>query len=192
VTVDSLRQELGEAADACRSARTTANGAHGAEDRILYMLIGPKGSGKTHIGMLVSQHTNIHFVGVEPIWLQLAPGEDGWQKVATAIEDDFRTHKYVMIESLGAGEDFQNFYRLLAARYAIKMIRVYADIDTCLERVRARSRTDHIAVSDEKVAEYNRIAAGVTYDWALEIDNNQPAPDEAILTAIRHLISPAV
>jgi hypothetical protein len=67
------------------------------------------------------------------------------------------------------------------------MIRVYADLNTCLQRVRTRSSADHIPVSDDKVAEYNRIAAEVTYPWALEIDNNQPAPDDAILASIRRL-----
>ena len=157
---------------------------------ILYMLIGPKGSGKTHIGTLVQQHTDIVFIRVEPIWLALSPGEDGWRKVEDAIDEAFRTHDHVMIESLGAGEEFQRFYRALAAKYPIKLIRVYADPDTCLERVRTRSSVDHIPVSDDRVAEYNRIAATVTYDWALEIDNNQAAADDAILAAIRQLHPP--
>ena len=82
-----------------------------------------------------------------------------------------------MIESLGAGDGFRNFHDSLAQKYSIKMIRVYADLDTCLERVRSRSKLDHIDVSDDKVIEYNRVAATVKYDWALEIDNNRPAPD---------------
>jgi hypothetical protein len=45
------------------------------------MLIGPKGSGKTTIGTLVHQHTDITFIRVEPIWLDLQPDEDGWKKV---------------------------------------------------------------------------------------------------------------
>ena len=155
--------------------------------RVLYILIGPKGSGKTHIGMLVHRHTNIHFVRVEPIWLSLAPGEDGWQKVEDAIDAAFLTHDHIMIESLGAGEGFLAFYHSLRAKYEIKMIRVYADLNTCLQRVRTRSSADHIPVSDDKVAEYNCIAAEVTYPWALEIDNNQPASDDKILAAIREL-----
>jgi hypothetical protein len=155
--------------------------------RILYMLIGPKGSGKTYIGMLVHQHTGIHFIRVEPIWLALDPGEDGWHRVEAAVDAAFRTHDQVMIESLGVGDGFQAFYRALAAKYPIKMIQVFADPVTCLARVRTRSSSDHIPVSDDQVAAYNRIAASVTYDWALEIDNNQPASDTAILAAIRQL-----
>lgn len=72
-------------------------------------------------------------------------------------------------------------------RLSIKMIRVFANLDTCLERVQSRSSADHIAVSDDKVIEYNKIAAQVRYDWALEIDNNQPLANEIILEAIAEL-----
>jgi shikimate kinase len=151
----------------------------------LYMLIGPKGAGKTHIGAVVSRHTDIQFIRVEPIWLSLAPGEEGWKKVEQVIDTAFQTYDRVMIESLGAGDGFRSFHAALAQKYPIKMIRVVAGLDTCLKRVQTRSNADHIAVSDDKVAEYNSIAAQVRYDWALEIENDPPASDEAIVTAIR-------
>jgi len=44
-----------------------------------------------------------------------------------------------------------------------------------------------ISVSDDKVAEYNAIAAAVQYDWDLEINNNAPATDKEILAAIQTL-----
>ncbi len=60
---------------------------HGAQcSRTLSMRIGPKGASKTHIGMLVGRHTNTHFISVEPIWLSLQPGEDGWTKVEQTID----------------------------------------------------------------------------------------------------------
>jgi shikimate kinase len=158
-----------------------------SEQKILYLLIGPKGSGKTYIGMLVNRQTDIAFLHVEPIWLGLQPGEDGWKKVEAAVDAMFQTHNKVMIESLGAGEGFEGFYASLAKKYLIKMIHVVANLDTCLERVKNRNNIDHIAVSDEKVIEYNRVAARVSYDWDLEIDNNYPAQDADILAAIQSI-----
>jgi shikimate kinase len=152
--------------------------------KTLYMLIGPKGSGKTHIGTLVNAHTDIAFLRVESIWLGVPPGEDGWKKVEDAIDAEFQTRDQVMVESLGAGEDFERYYASLKAKYTVRMIRVRTDLDTCLARVQKRGAADHIPVSDGKVMEYNRIAAAVSYDWDLEIDNNVPAPDEEILNAI--------
>jgi hypothetical protein len=155
--------------------------------KMLYMLIGPKGSGKTHVGMLVDRHTDIVFLRVEPIWLGLRPGEDGWKKVEAVIDTMFQTNNKVMIESLGVGDGFCEFYADLAEKYPIKMIRVYADLDTCFARVKNRNSTDHIAVSDDKVVEFNKIAAKVTYDWALEINNNDPASDVDIISAIQSI-----
>lgn len=151
------------------------------------MLIGPKGAGKTHIGMLVDRHTDITFLRVEPIWLGLQPGEDGWEKVEAAIDTMFQMHNKVMIESLGIGEGFREFHKFLAEKYLIKMIRVYADLDTCLTRVKSRNSIDHIAVSDDKVEEYNKIASAVKYDWDLKINNDHPASDADILIALQSI-----
>jgi len=155
--------------------------------KILYMLIGPKGSGKTHIGTLLERETGITFLRVEAIWLGLKPGEDGWVKVTEAIDELFRTRDRVIIESLGAGERFRCFHADLAQRCVTRMIRVHADLATCMARVKGRGPNDHIAVSDDEVGEYNRIAIGVTHEWAAEIDNDGPATAEAILETFRSL-----
>jgi predicted ABC-type ATPase len=155
--------------------------------KILYILIGPKGSGKTHIGALVDRHTAIRFISVEPLWLHLQPDEDGWTKVAQTIDAAFEQHDRVMIESLGAGEGFQRFHTALAAKYPIRMIRVHAALDTCLDRVQTRDSANQIAVSLEQVAAYNRIADQVEYDWALEIHNDPSTEDHDILAAFAAL-----
>lgn len=155
--------------------------------KTLFMLIGPKGSGKTHIGTLVNQHTDIVFLRVEPIWLGLKPDEDGWEKVEAVIDAMFQKHDKVMIESLGVGEGFTKFHASLAEKYSIKLIRVYADLETCFTRVKTRNNAEYIAVSDDKVTEFNKIAATVTYDWDLEINNNEFAVDEDIIRAIQSI-----
>ena len=96
----------------------------------------------------------------------------------------FQVHSKVMVESLGAGDGFRGLYSSLAEKYPIKMIRVYADQTTCLTRVKNRNSADHIAVSDDQVIEYNKIAAKVAFPWDLEINNNDPASDTDILAAI--------
>ena len=156
--------------------------------KTLYMLIGPKGSGKTYIGTLVSRHTAVQFIRVEPIWLGLPAGANGWRVVEQTIDAAFAAHPQVMIESLGAGEGFRGFYASLASKYPVKLIRVFADLDTCLVRVKTRDSTDHIPIAEDKVEAYNRIAAQVSYDWALEIDNNGPASDRDILTAMQTIL----
>lgn len=157
------------------------------DEKILFMLIGPKGSGKTHFGTLVNQHTDIFFLRVEPIWLGLRPGEDGWKKVEEVIDATFQEHDKVMIESLGISEGFTKFRASLAEKYSIKMIRIYASLETCFARVKTRNSTEHIPVSDDKVAELNQLASTVAFPWDLEINNDDPAPDKAIIEAIQSI-----
>lgn len=153
--------------------------------KILYILVGPKGAGKTHIGTIVHQHTDIHFLRVEPIWLALAQGEDGWQKEESTIDALFRDHERVMIESLGAGEEFRGMLTNLQRKYDVRLIKVQTDLPECLRRVKSRGQHQHIPVSDDKVAEYNAIAAQVEYDWYAVIDNNGPASVDDILRVFR-------
>lgn len=159
--------------------------------KTLFLLLGPKGAGKTHIGSLVHAHTDIHFLRVEAIWLALAPGEDGWQKVLAAIDALFATRDRVMIESLGVGDGFRGFAAALAQRYTIRRIRVMADPATCLQRVRTRNAAEHLAVADDKVVEYNRLAAAAVHDWDAVIDNEGPADAATILRIVRGLAGSA-
>ncbi|NJP08611.1 MAG: ATP-binding protein [Leptolyngbyaceae cyanobacterium RU_5_1] len=157
--------------------------------KTLFILIGPKGSGKTYIGTLVDARMGITFLRVEPIWVEYlqngSQDRDGWDVVEAEIDRLFETKDQIMIESLGAGEGFAKFHASLATKYQIKLIKVEAALDTCLERVRNRDRANHIPVSDDKVEEYNKIAVQVSYDWDQVIDNNGSASDLEIIKAIQ-------
>ena len=97
----------------------------------------------------------------------------------------FLSHDKLMIESLGAGEGFRRFHASLARKFTVKLIRVVADLDTCRARVKSRDNKDHIAVSDDQLEAYNRIAAAVDLDWDLEIDNNVPISEAKLVAAIQ-------
>lgn len=153
-------------------------------NKYLYVLVGLKGSGKSYIGALIGKSTDIHFFRVEDVWLALKPGENGWERVAEEIDRQFAAHDKVMIETLGVGEGFAGFHAALQQKYALKYIHVVAGLDECLARVQTRDKRIHIAVSDEKVIEYNRAAAQVKMKWDLEIDNNHFGRDQEIIDAI--------
>lgn len=156
-------------------------------NKLLIILIGPKGSGKTYIGGRIEHLTAINFLRVEPLWLGLAEGEDGWRRVEQEVDSLFTQHDKVVIESLGAGDGFKDMYASLKEKYSIKLVKVETDLEECLKRVKDRDSTDHIPVSDDKVREYNRIAASVSHPWDGIIDNNGPATDDDILTAVTNL-----
>ncbi|MEZ4300109.1 MAG: hypothetical protein R3B70_34495 [Polyangiaceae bacterium] len=153
--------------------------------RTVYVLVGPKGAGKSHIGTQVEGQTDIHFLRTEPLWVGLKKGEDGWKKVERAIDTLLIDHEKVMIESLGAGDGFANLHQSLARKYVVKLVQVKTDLDECLRRVKARDPKDHIPVSDEKVAEYNEAAAKVQHAFYAVIDNNGPATLEEMLAPFK-------
>jgi len=158
--------------------------------KTLFILIGPKGAGKTHIGTLVNKaQIGIKFLRVEPIWInymQNRPKDrDGWDIVEEEIDKLFESNEKIMIESLGAGEGFAKFHKSLTNKYHIKLIKVETALNKCLERVKNRDISDHILISDDKVEEYNKIAAQVSYSWHQVIDNNALATDAEIIKAIQ-------
>lgn len=71
--------------------------------------------------------------------------------------------------------------------YRTRLIRVETDLDLCFERVKNRDQRAHINVSDDKVLEYNRIAAKVELDWDLKITNNGDTPLSTIKDKILDL-----
>jgi shikimate kinase len=155
--------------------------------KTLHILIGPKGSGKTYIGNRIEQLTGTRFLRVEPLWLQLTVGENGWDRVEREIDGLFDKHDKVIIESLGAGDGFNQMYASLKDKYEVKLIKIEANLEDCLRRVKTRNSADHVPVSDDKVWEYNRIAASVDHPWDTVTDNNGPATDEELLKAIASL-----
>jgi shikimate kinase len=158
-------------------------------EKTLYILIGPKGAGKTHIGSRINQQTTIQFLRVEPIWLKLAPGENGWEAVEKEIDQAFQQHDEVMIESLGAGAGFDHLHASLRGKYTVKLIKVSTNLAECLKRVKNRDNSNHIPISDDKVEEYNKIAASVYHSWDAILDNNTLATDEEILKVVESLRS---
>ena len=92
-----------------------------------------------------------------------------------------------MVESLGIGPGFRAYRDSLAKKYALKLIRVRANPETCIGRVKNRDNADHVPVSDERVEELNRMAFATSMDWDLEIDNERFVSDEEILAAIQSI-----
>lgn len=153
--------------------------------KTVHILIGPKGAGKTHIGTVLQREVGFRFLRVEPIWLSLAPEEDGWEKVEQIIDDQLKEVDDIIFESLGAGDGFCGLRNNLAKKYNLRFIKVETDLNECLRRVRTRDTAEHIPVSDDQVERYNAIAVTVNHPWSTAIDNNGPASISDIVSAFR-------
>lgn len=156
-------------------------------NKTIIMLIGPKGSGKTTIGLILERHTNIRFLCVESIWLKLSMGQDGWEAVEYEIDVCLEEVDLLAIESLGGSEGFEKLRHNLEKKYILKYVRVIAPLDICLQRVRSRDSSNHLPISDEKVEEYNQLAAKVILPWDSEINNHPPMTEEMIVDQIARI-----
>jgi len=161
--------------------------------KTVLVLVGPKGSGKTHIGALLQRRTGTRFLRVEPLFLeamQELPGAGaearGFKRVEAAVEAE--EADTVALESTGASGHFEAMLGRLRSRHRVLLVAVRAPAETCLERVRTRDSKDHVAVSDHHVEEINRRAAQVSLAWDLVIDNGGPAPEDSIAEALRELL----
>ena len=148
------------------------------------MLIGPKGAGKTHIGTVMEKITGVKFLRIEPIWLGLDEGQDGWILVEGATDSTLKHTSVVIIESLGGSQRFERFRCNLEQKYTLRYVRIVVPLDVCPERVRTRNSRDHILVSDRNVKKSNRMASQVTLPWDCEIRNEPFVTDEMLLKAM--------
>jgi shikimate kinase len=128
---------------------------------MLVLLVGPKDSGKSHIGRILEQQLGVSFFHVEPLWMSYyaecqASGRqpvitEGIAKVHPLIVDALRTHEHVCVETTGASAEILN--DLLSVQHPAKtlVVRVSAPLDLCLERITARDQTNQIPMDVESI-----------------------------------------
>ena len=165
----------------------------------LVILVGPKGSGKSTIGTILSQVLPVCFFRVEPIFVanQVEGGLAGdallwrgFERVEARLDELFEQHETVVIETTAAWGPYAEILRRYRERYTVRLVRLRAPLATCLDRVRTRDASEHIPVSDDRVHAINEIADRIELDWDLELDNSTPASAEAIRVAFAPLVAP--
>ncbi|MGM0751524.1 MAG: AAA family ATPase [Bacillota bacterium] len=134
-------------------------------NKTIYLLIGPKGSGKSFIGTLMDQKFGIPFIRVED-WAKKVKkdrhidNEDYLSDVFSAIEKGIRhsldTHDRIVFESTGLTPHFDQMFENIKEDFSVITIGVHANHELCLNRVKARDQSIHINVSDEQVNEINK------------------------------------
>ncbi len=150
--------------------------------KTVYVLIGPKGSGKTYIGSLLESQFDIKFLSVEKLGLENIPKskltgdeliKEGFQHEEAAIDEILKNQNSVSFESTGAHPYLQNILSSLRTKYNVKLVRIYAPLEICYERIKQRNPSLQIPVSDELLKSINENAEKVTFVWDLELDNSE-------------------
>ncbi len=165
--------------------------------RRIYILIGPKGSGKTYIGNLLEQELGIKFLRVEQLLLKHIEKNglsnkkltrDGFDIEEKALADALIIEDTVIFEATGSSIYMPSVLENLAKNYELKLIKISCPLNICFERVKNRSQQHQFKVEDEIVRQINKKAAKVVLDWDLVIDNSEPATKQNIITKFTTII----
>ena len=128
------------------------------------LLIGPKGSGKSYIGALIDRVFGIPFIRVED-WAKVVKrdrhvDDEGYLRevfgvIEAGIRERLAVHGQLVFESTGLTPYFDAMLANLQRDFPVITIRIEADPDTCLARVKHRDQSLHIDVSDAHVQMIN-------------------------------------
>src|SRR3989339_1007745 len=163
---------------------------------ILYLLIGPKGAGKSYISRLMEREFGIYFFRIEDIWLRLEKRKlkksekvrVGRVEIIKNLDRLFRKNKAISIESTGTSENFYQFVTTLKARYKVVLIKVSADPKICMERIRKRDYFSHVPYEHKELVRINKLASRIKFDYDYLLDNNNVS-DKELMTSLQNLIS---
>jgi len=165
-------------------------------NKTVFILIGPKGSGKSHVGTIVEKHLGIRFLNVDKLGLENIPKskllgeeliEEGFHFEEAKIAEILQTEDSVVFESTGAHAYFFVVLSRLRARYTVKLIRISAPLNKCCERINHRDKAQNIPVSSELIQSINERSVKVQLPWDLELDNSVNLSESAIVESFQVL-----
>jgi len=144
------------------------------------LLVGPKGSGKSHIGRILDRRLGVSFFHVEPLWMSYHAEcaqsgrrpdiPEGIARIHPLIADALRAHDHVCVETTGASPEILDDLLSLAGPPDRLVARVSAPMDLCLERIAARDEACQIPMDVESIRTVDELsrAARVPADLTLE------------------------
>jgi shikimate kinase len=146
--------------------------------KLIIILIGPKGSGKTYLGALLERYFNITFLRVEPIFLKLKeenlPFDEYVQKGFNIVRDEIKelmqSSDKLVFETTGAVAEVANLINSLKSEFRVIKVKLDVPAEMCWQRFKSRDSSSHIPVSDNFFNEINaqvgRYIDGYDYSYS--------------------------
>jgi len=166
------------------------------EKKQIYILIGPKGSGKSFIGEIFEKHFHIHFVRVEDWAMEIRKGRtpddesyvrDFFELAERRIRDFMNHYDEIVFESTGLTSSFDTMYNLLQASFQVSLIKIETDLQICLKRIRSRNQNLHTDVSENLISKINQEVARKNFPCEFSIQNSATT-DEKLRSEISEII----
>lgn len=163
--------------------------------RTLVILVGPKGSGKSHLGRLMQALDLLTFVEVEPIVMDalelcrregVAYGRHGFDAIEHALAEQFRAHDVLGIELTGASPHCESFLARMRESARVVLVRIDAPDALCWSRMAARDASAQIPTSDILTSRINAASRALAWAWDAHVvnDESDPAATEAAVRSL--------
>ena len=164
----------------------------------VFIIVGPKGSGKTHIGTLLEKEIGLKFLSVEKLGLENGKKSklSGYERIKESFHEEEAEIDLILgredalsFEATGSCEYFFTALERLRSKDAVKLIRIVSPLETCSRRIRQRDANAHLPVSEAMITTINEKAIKVKLDWDLTIDNSASPSAEKIVAAFKHVMT---
>jgi shikimate kinase len=156
----------------------------------IYLLIGPKGSGKSFIGALMEKEFGIKFIRVED-WVKEVKNNrqidnqsyinESFQAIEKGVRKVLNQYDKVLFESTGLSDYFDQMLKKLNQDFSVISIRIQANDELCLNRVKTRDQSIHINVSDDQVNKINRLVREKEMKTDFTLINENKSADEIVI-----------
>ena len=157
---------------------------------MLVLLVGPKGSGKSHIGRVLEARLGVRFFRVEPLWMAYYAAcrsagrepviAEGIAEVHPAIAAALREHEHVSVETTGASGEILADLLTRAPRSETVIVRVSAPLALCLERIAARDRTNQIPMDVEMIRKVHALSETLQLEADVALANAGLGEEEVV------------
>ncbi len=154
------------------------------------LLIGPKGSGKSHIGRVLEARLGVHFFDVEPLWVAYYAEcdashrqpviADGIARVGPVLIRALEEHAHVCVETTGASPEILEALLSLRPRSEIFVARVRAPLEVCLRRVSSRDQTRQIPMEMEAIGKVHALSESLQLRSDITLNNVQLTESEIV------------
>lgn len=157
---------------------------------MLIILIGPKGSGKSHIGRILESRLGIRFFHVEPLWMDYYAWckrhgkqpliAEGIEKVHPHIEAALRDHEHVCVETTGASAEITDALLSLRRCTDLFIARIHAPLGLCLQRIASRDQSNQIQMDVDSIRKVYELSESALLPADVDIENDHLTEDEIV------------
>ena len=146
------------------------------------LLVGPKGSGKSHVGRILERRLGVHFFHVEPLWMSYFAEckamsrtptiPDGIRIIHPRIRDALLIQAHVCVETTGASPEILSDLLSLAPKRDTLVIRLAAPLELCLQRVASRDQKHQIPMDVENIRTVYQLSTSAEINATLVLENS--------------------